>query len=193
VYIAIMEWQLKLIVGEEGVEIDTAPQVMANASPVFRRMLQPNGFAEGQNISRTGSVPIPLPDDDASAMTIICDIFHLRSEKIPIKDMASDTMADIATLVDKYDCATAIQPWPRLWLTQLLGRQDLKDIESMSLGEIGKWIHISCHMGFDEQFSQMTSALIRRASHEDFYQGPLLLHYQKLSQMVQGTEFALRR
>jgi hypothetical protein len=180
-----MEWQLKLAVGLEGVEIDTIPQVMANASPVFRRMFQPDRFAEGQNLSKTGSLVVRLPEDDVSAMTILCDIFHLRSSKVPVEDVASNTMADIATLVDKYDCAAAIQPWPRIWLAQVLGRQELKGIEDMGLGEVGKWIHISYHLGFAEQFNQFTSTFIRRA------QGPLLLHYQKLSPAIQGKDSAL--
>jgi hypothetical protein len=182
-----MEWQLKLAVGLEGVEIDTLPQVMANASPVFRRMLQPDRFAEGQNLSKTDSLVVRLPEDDVSAMTTLCDIFHLRSNKIPVEDVTSNTLADIATLVDKYDCAAAIQPWPRIWLAQVLDRQELEGIEDMGLGEVGKWIHISCHLGFAEQFNQLTSTFIRRVSHKDFCQGPLLLHYKKLSQAVQGT------
>ena len=185
-----MEWQLKLAVGPEGVEIDTIPQVMANASPVFRRMLQPDRFAEGQNLSKAESLVVRLPEDDVSAMTILCDIFHLRSSKVPIKDVTSNTMADIATLVDKYDCAAAIQPWPRIWLAQVLDGQELKSIENMRLWEVGKWIHISCHLGFAEQFNQLTSTFIRRASHKDF-QGLLLLHYKKLSQAVQGRDSAL--
>ena len=192
-YIAIMEWQLTLLVGEEGHEIDTVPQVMANASPIFRGMLQPKGFVEGQDMSKTGSIVVRLPEDNVSAMTILCDIFHLRSGKIPIKDVTSDTMADIATLVDKYDCAAAIQPWPKLWLAQLLDGPELKDTKGMSLGEVGKWVHISCHLGYDELFSQMTSTLIRRASHQDLCQGPLLLDYRKLSQIIQGRVSLLER
>lgn len=188
-----MEWHLKLVVGPEGVEIDTVPQVMANASPVFRGMLQPDRFAEGQKLSKTEPLVVPLPEDDVPAMTILCDIFHLRSSKVPTKDVTSDTMADIATLVDKYDCAAAIQPWPKLWLNQILDRQILRNPSEMVLGEVGKWIHISCHLGFAEQFSQFTSTLIHRASNEDFCHGPLLLHYKKLSQTVQGRCFALSK
>jgi len=63
----------------------------------------------------------------------------------------------------------------------------------MRLEEVGKWIHISCHLGFAEQFNQFTSTFIRRASHKDFRQGLLLLHYKKLSQAVQGRDSALGR
>jgi hypothetical protein len=180
-----MEFPMKLMVGQDGVEIETIPEVMANASSFFRCMLQPDRFAEGHGRSQAEPFVIPLEEDDASAMTILCDIFHLRSKKVPIKDMTSDTMADLATLVDKYDCAAAIQPWPKLWLSQVLGPEERLDVKSMSLLEVGKWIHISCQLGFEEHFRQCTAALISRASHEDFAQGPLLLEYQKLSQTIQ--------
>lgn len=40
----VMNHQMRLLVGEgdSRIEIDTVPQVMANASPVFRSMLQPD-------------------------------------------------------------------------------------------------------------------------------------------------------
>jgi hypothetical protein len=184
--IAVMEFPMKLVVGQDGVEIETIPEVMANASSVFRCMLRPNRFVEGHGRSQTKPFVILLEEDDASAMKIICDIFHLRSNKIPIEDMTPDTMANLATLVDKYDCAATIQPWPKLWLSQVLGRRDHLDVGSMSLPEVGKWIHISCQLGFKEHFRQCTAAFISRASREDFAQGPLLLDYRKLSQTIQG-------
>jgi len=182
---------MKLVVGGERVEMDVVPQVMANASSVFRCMLQPDRFAEGQNMSQTESFIITLPEDDASAMRILCDIFHLRSKEVLLQEMTSDTMANLATLVDKYDCAAAIQPWPKLWLSQAQSQQEQSNVKSASLGEIGKWIHISCHLGFEEHFRQCTSALISRASSTDFRQGPLLLDYRKLSQSLQ-SRFAAR-
>jgi hypothetical protein len=115
-------------------------------------MLQPNRFAEGHSRSQTEPFAILLEEDDASAMRILCDIFHLRSNKIPIKHMAPATMAELAMLVDKYDCAAAIQPWPKLWLSQVLGPQEHLDVESMSLPEVGKWIHLSCQLGFEGHF-----------------------------------------
>ena len=181
-----MEFPMKLVVGQDGVEIETIPEVMANASSSFRCMLQPNRFAEGHHRSRIEPFVIHLEEDDASAMRILCDIFHLRSNKTPIKNMTSDTMAHLATLVEKYDCAAAIQPWPKLWLSQVLGPREHFDVESMSLPEVGKWIHISCHLGFEEHFRQCTAALISRASREDFAEGSLLLEYRKLPQPVLG-------
>jgi hypothetical protein len=169
-----MEYPMKLIVGRDAVEIETVPEIMANASSVFRCMLQPNRFAEGYARSQAKPFVITLEADDPSAMRILCDIFHLRSDNVPIRDMTSDTMAELATLVDKYDCAAAIQPWPILWLRQVLGPRQHLDVKSMNLQEVEKWIHISCQLGFEEHFRQCTAALISRVSREDFDQGDLL-------------------
>jgi hypothetical protein len=45
-------------------------------SPVFKAMLQRDNFREGQQLGNTGSVEIPLPDDDSDAFLIILDIVH---------------------------------------------------------------------------------------------------------------------
>ena len=52
------------------------------------------------------------------------------------------------TVVDKYDCAAAIQPWPKLWLTQLLSLHTPWNVENMMLQEITMWTHISYHFGY---------------------------------------------
>lgn len=183
-----MECLLTLKVGQEGEEqeILTVPQIMANASPVFRSMLQPGRFAEGQSLPNAEPFVIPLPDDNPQALVILCDVFHLRSSEVPVKHMTSDTMAEIATLADKYDCAAAVQPWPTLWLAEMMSRKELQDYQSLSLAEVSKWIHISCQLGLAKQFTRLTSALVCRANSTDFSQGPLLLNFQKLSQKIQG-------
>lgn len=157
---------MKLVVGENdyNVKIDTVPQVMANASPVFRAMLQPERFVEGQKLMEQKPFTILLPDDEPLAMTILCDILHLRADKIPLKTMTSDLLAAFATLVDKYDCAIAIHPWPMLWLAGLkLSHNSLKEVEKMTIEELPQWIYISCHLGYSDMFRQCTSALIRKA------------------------------
>ena len=186
-----MDWRLELIVGHEGMRITTVPQIMANASPFFRRMLQPDGFAEGRDISKTGSITVQLPEDNAPAMAILCDIFHLRSMTVPGENVTPDNLANIATLVDKYDCAATIQPWPRIWIAQVLKTEEQMDSECMSLADVAKWIHISCQLGFDEQLGPMTAALICGAEQRDLEQSSLLFYYHKLSQKAQGTRFRI--
>ena len=52
---------------------------------------------------------------NAEAMAILCDMWHLKSGRVPISDISSDTLYEIALLVDKYDSVESIQLWPKLW------------------------------------------------------------------------------
>lgn len=46
------------------------------ASPVFKAMLQHSNFKEGDELHSTGSVEVPLPDDDPDAFKILLDIIQ---------------------------------------------------------------------------------------------------------------------
>jgi hypothetical protein len=96
-------------------------------------------------------------------------------------------MAELATLVDKYDCATAIQPWPDIWKDQETIQEETAIVESMQFSDLGKWIHISAQLGYEDLFRATTSVLISKASENDLRSGPLLLNFNKLSQTLQGS------
>jgi hypothetical protein len=183
-----MEYQMKLLVGEDEsrVEIDTVPQVMATASPVFRRMLQPDRFIEGRKLSENKAFTVPLPEDEPAAMKVLCDILHFRSDKVPMKDMTPTLLASIATIVDKYDCAIAIQPWPKLWLSPLLSPLTPWNGETMPNQELTMWIHTTCHLGYEDQFRLCTSSLIRRASKSDLQGEKEIPGYGQLSEIVRS-------
>jgi hypothetical protein len=84
------------------------------ASPVLKRML--NGkFREGTTLQATGSVEIPLPDDDAEALTILLNIFHHRTRQVP-HSVSVEILSDLARLVDKYDCHEAVEMFSKYWV-----------------------------------------------------------------------------
>jgi hypothetical protein len=126
-------------------------------------MLQPHQLSEDQVLSEGRIFTISLPDDDSFAMALLCDILHLRSKEVHIlsEKITLDRLASIATTVDKYECATAIQPWPHVWLSNLLSPEKRLNAKDMTIEEITKWIHISYHLGYEEQIQQCTSVLIR--------------------------------
>jgi hypothetical protein len=97
-----MDYQMKLLVGEgdSRIEIDTVPQVMANASSVFRNMLKPDRFIEGHKLTKNQPFSVTLAEDDPSAMEILCDILHLRTDRVPLKNISTSLLASIATTVD---------------------------------------------------------------------------------------------
>jgi hypothetical protein len=188
-----MDYQMKLLVGEgdSRIEIDTVPQVMANASPVFRSMLQPDRFLEGQKLLENKPFTVTLAEDDPAAMKILCDIFHLRNDRVPLKEMTPALMASIAKVVDKYDCAIAVQLWPKLWLEHSKMMPASQDFETMELHEIIGWIHISCHLGLKDRFAICTSLLLRKASKGDLYGDQQLQGFGELPGKLQGKSFSV--
>ena len=102
---------------------------MSVASPVFNTMFRPKAYKEGSILGREGLVQVCLPDDSRQAMAVLCYIFHLQSSKVPLAHITVDLPDEIATIVDKYDCAEAIQPWPEFWLVQESIQSSLKQHE----------------------------------------------------------------
>ncbi|KAL8628824.1 hypothetical protein Q9189_005456 [Teloschistes chrysophthalmus] len=110
-------------------------KVLSISSPVFKALIRPR-FQEGQALTAsqllglaphqthaTGSrntdqtmqpVKIPLPDDDAQAMTWLCHALHLRGFLDHKPDLA--LVERVAILSKKYQCAQALGPWTSVWL-----------------------------------------------------------------------------
>jgi len=171
--------------GEEQDRIETSHQVMANASSFFK-VIAEGGFAESVTLRTEGKLELPLPDTNVAAMQVLCDIFHLRSQHVPTGDITSDMLYEIAVLVDRFDCASAIQPWAELWRTQSKIEIELRNLEDMDLGQVAKGILISSQLGYTIPFERLTSGLIDRAQLDDFDCEPLCQYFNMLTPHIQG-------
>lgn len=89
-------------------------KVLELASPVFAVMLSPR-FREGQRSAGGKLDPIPLPDDDAEAVTILCHIFHFNYAALPAKPELK-LFKNLALLCDKYDCVAPLRFISEQWL-----------------------------------------------------------------------------
>ena len=117
-----MDPDLKLLIGRDDgikVEIIVFHQVMMNASPVFAAMLKPARYREDTRLTQDKQLELPLPEDNVETMTVLCNILHLQPRKVPTRTVTPDLLANIATIVDKYDFTRAIQPWPKIWSIKL--------------------------------------------------------------------------
>lgn len=56
---------------------------MMLASPVFRAMLRPDTFKEGQTLQAAGKLEVSLPDDDPVALVVLLNIIHGQTRKVP--------------------------------------------------------------------------------------------------------------
>lgn len=106
------ECDLVLLLGPDEVAIRVCSKVLSRASPVFATMLGPH-FAEGQalkNSTAHGFPSIPLPEDDAEAMILLCRAIHFKlsvNEEI----VSFEVCLKLASHCDKYDASAALGSW----------------------------------------------------------------------------------
>ncbi|KAG6355894.1 hypothetical protein INS49_015278 [Diaporthe citri] len=92
------------------------------ASPYFRAML--TGPWE-ENSSRSGSMyTINACDWDEEALTVLMNIIHGHSERIP-RSMSLELLAKIAVLVDYYKCHKIVKFYSDTWTTGIYDENDL--------------------------------------------------------------------
>jgi hypothetical protein len=105
-------------------ELLVSSKVLSVASPVFKAML--NGrFLEGIELSKakTSAEPylaqLPLPEDDAEAMTLLCKLLHFDIDDIPERPNPQ-SLENLAFACDKYGCISPLRysggTWIRNWL-----------------------------------------------------------------------------
>ncbi|KAK6495523.1 hypothetical protein TWF481_002572 [Arthrobotrys musiformis] len=96
---------------------------LRNASPVWRRMLNPENGFQSLPTEEFGNTELPvlsLEDDDADSMLILLRIsMHYRNRAIP-KSLSYEQLLEIAILCDKYDCGDLVHPWPSFWIKELM-------------------------------------------------------------------------
>lgn len=91
-----------LVVGQEEAQkqFRVSSHMLRAASKAFNVMFGPL-FQEGQQLDVNQPKSVPLPDDDADAMEILCRIIHLQNDSVT-DDMDEDEVLAVAKLVDKY-------------------------------------------------------------------------------------------
>ncbi|EPS45928.1 hypothetical protein H072_87 [Dactylellina haptotyla CBS 200.50] len=96
------------------------------ASPVWRKTLDPDTeFAPLGTISANGREyrKTTVFDTTVTALTIIFDIFHYRTARVP-RSVGFATLNGIALLADEFDFAKALSPWPQFWIDSCLENKD---------------------------------------------------------------------
>lgn len=72
-------------------------------------------------LATSGTVEIPLPDDDPQAMITMCKIMHICPE-IMENFRASSHLASLARHADKYDTVRVLGPVTYYWISRALDR-----------------------------------------------------------------------
>jgi hypothetical protein len=108
---------LELVDKDGDVRLLVSPKVLRLVSPVFATMFK-SRFKEGLDNARLSPeepIVISLPEDDAEALTILCNVVHYLMEDVP-RCLDPATLEKITILCDKYDCVSAVTHSSIVWL-----------------------------------------------------------------------------
>lgn len=96
-------------------------QCIIIASPVFRAMLQ-GGFKESLTLKSTGELRLQLPDDDPDSFTILLDILHHHTKKVP-RLVSLSRLTKLAILINNINCRSLWRSSPICGLTDFKVRR----------------------------------------------------------------------
>ena len=138
-------------------------KILTLVSPVFDVMR--NGkFREGQlQLSAQDPPVLDLPEDDATAMLLLCQILHHRPETRSRSHIPA--IAKTSSLGDKYGCASACHSWFHAQMS-LRGGPLLSTVGASELGYI---IQASYTFGDRHFFYQSTKLAIFSSSENGLY------------------------
>lgn len=143
-----------LIVGPTHKKLRVSSSALSFASSVLRAMLN-SSFLEGTITN--GMREISLPDDDAEAFTVLCNIAHLRAKSV---DFSSFSLFErLSVLCDKYDATEAAMPWSTVYFLQHVnGYED--PIAPLNM----KMLQIAFAYNNTLAFAKVSKAVLRKAS-----------------------------
>ena len=100
-------------------------------------MLSSN-FREAITLQDTGNLEIDLPDDDPVALSLLLNIIHSRSKRVPCQ-IEMDDLCRVAVLIDKYEMHEAISLHTRLWIRPLVSEEWPENFDR----DMRQWLYIS--------------------------------------------------
>ena len=145
-----------LVVGPERRKLRVHSLILKNVSTVFNAMFGPH-FKEGQGLGGAYPKEIPLPEDSADALELICCVIHSRNDAVPHSLSPSEVLR-VAIAADKYDCAVGLKFAGESWLIH----NDVKNTVELGRLMTAAYIFDSAHA-----FWKITLKLIFR--HEGSY------------------------
>ncbi|OBS22796.1 hypothetical protein FPOA_09123 [Fusarium poae] len=138
-----------LLVGPDKTKLRVRSILLMAASKPFSAMLGPQ-WKEGHDMrEQHGRFELPLPDDNAAALEIICYVIHYQNDKLPQTLAANDILA-IAMTADKYDFVNALRFASESWF-----RTFGDEPESLVLLTASAYIFRNA-----QAFSEITRALV---------------------------------
>jgi hypothetical protein len=139
--------------GDKRLLVDTtilvvSSKTMSLVSDPFKAMLSPDGaFGEAKSGNND---PIPLPEDDLNALTILLWIAHLHFNKVPVHLEFPELVA-VTVLTDKYQATRVVSPWLSGWV------KDLR--HTVCKDGYEEWLWIAWEFGLADIFTKVATRL----------------------------------
>lgn len=138
---------------------DVCSTALRLASPVWDRMLDPNGhFAESKEAA-SGKRVVALPDDPSAMFLVVLNIVHLKFQDLP-ETITFRNLVDLAVLCDKYDIIRIVRPW--------IGEWQKPHRETTLKAGFEEWLFIAWVFGESDLYKQISTKLILSTTKEDF-------------------------
>ena len=104
---------------DDAVQFLVSSRHLCLASSVFQKMLRgPWAESEGRNGDGTREIEIVATEWDTEALLIVLNIIHGRNRSVP-RPVSLEMLANIAAIVDYYDCHEAVEVFVDLWIPLL--------------------------------------------------------------------------
>ncbi|RSM06191.1 hypothetical protein CEP52_005869 [Fusarium oligoseptatum] len=153
-------------------ELLVSSKILSNASPVFQAMLD-GRFLEGVQLSNSKASPdrepyrLLLPDDDYTAMLLLCRVLHFKFKGIPDQPRSNLLLA-LAGVCDKYQCTQTLKYCGALWLRNWTA--SLPDVEEGSIENISRLLIFAYVADLPHEFCEVAWMLVLH--HEGPIAGP---------------------
>lgn len=146
---------LTLVVGQQKERILVSRDVVVDICKPWEAML--TRFIEASKSE------VELPDDDPTAVTIVCTIAHLKFHDLPLT-LTINELSGLATLCDKYDTIAMVGPFIHDCVTPwFFGAANKLEDKYLDDGN-EKFVWIGWVFGYVSEFCTLTDALRRRVS-----------------------------
>ncbi|KAI9788443.1 MAG: hypothetical protein M1816_006879 [Peltula sp. TS41687] len=126
----VFDDQGDVLISSNSTELLVSSKILSMASRVFRAMLEPGRYQEGQtNRSSANPLHLPLDDDDPESLILFCKVLHFKAIN-PRRDV--DALVRFVAICDKYDCTLAARHFISLWM-KLIYDQSIQSSTLMDL------------------------------------------------------------
>lgn len=97
--------------------VQVSAKHLALASPVLKKCLT-GPWKESHSLVKDGSVKLNAGDWDLEAFLLFMNIIHCRTHKLT-RNISVNRLAQLATIVDYYDCVPAVKFFADIWIGTL--------------------------------------------------------------------------